>query len=89
MKELLGNDDLIGLIGTQLTPEQLDKLSEAQCPKCSYRGFQLGPRGGAAQNIRCCGCGKYYNVITRGWRVVMGSELNEGGSTILSGELSR
>jgi len=32
-----------------------------ECPKCGGTKFQLGPRGGLAQNIRCI-CGYELNV---------------------------
>ena len=35
----------------------LERLNEGECPDCGGRGFQLGPRGGLALNVRCAGCG--------------------------------
>jgi len=35
--------------------------SELRCPKCGGTKFQLGPRGGAARNIRCV-CGYELNA---------------------------
>ena len=34
---------------------------ELKCPKCGGTKFQLGPRGGAALNIRCK-CGQCLSV---------------------------
>jgi len=36
-------------------------VKELKCPKCGGTKFQLGPRGGAAQNIRCK-CGYKLNI---------------------------
>lgn len=36
-------------------------VTELKCPKCDGDKFQLGPRGGAATNIRCV-CGYELNV---------------------------
>lgn len=36
-------------------------VDELKCPACGGEKFQLGPRGGAAQNIRCV-CGHELNV---------------------------
>jgi len=68
-------DELRRHLGFTLTKEDLDKMSEGECPYCAHKGFQLGPRGGAAQSIRCMGCDRKYNVVTMGWRVVMGSTI--------------
>ena len=40
------------------TPTRVKKL---MCPRCGGEKFQLGPRGGASQNIRCR-CGQKLNV---------------------------
>lgn len=31
------------------------------CPDCGCENFAEGPSGGAATNVRCNGCGHYYN----------------------------
>ena len=31
------------------------------CPNCGSSEWLMGPRGGAAQNIKCDNCGKEYN----------------------------
>lgn len=36
-------------------------VESLKCPKCGGEEFQLGPRGGAARNIRCR-CGHEMNV---------------------------
>jgi len=61
--------------GGQLTEEELRTMSRGHCPLCNHRGFVLGPRGGAAQNITCGGCGAPFNVTTFGHEVVMGERL--------------
>jgi len=35
---------------------------ELKCPKCGGIEFQLGPRGGSSQNIKCR-CGQKLNVV--------------------------
>ena len=31
------------------------------CPDCGCENFAEGPSGGAATNVKCNGCGHYYN----------------------------
>jgi len=31
------------------------------CPDCGEESFMEGPCGGAAQNVKCNGCGHWYN----------------------------
>jgi hypothetical protein len=47
-----------------LNGEQLKRLGHGYCPDCGYRGFVLGPRGGAAINIECgnLDCRARFNV---------------------------
>ena len=33
-----------------------------RCPACQRYGLRPGPRGGAAQNLICDGCGAKWNV---------------------------
>ena len=42
-----------------------------------HAGFQLGPRGGAAINIKCCGCGQLFSVTNMGWDMIMGQRLEK------------
>lgn len=36
---------------------EVELKTQLECPRCKGKEFQLGPRGGAARNIRCvCGC---------------------------------
>jgi hypothetical protein len=50
-----------------ITGEELHWLSRGLCPACEGDRFQPGPRGGAAQNVECIGCGLRFNVtIVRG-----------------------
>jgi len=39
-------------------------LNQGRCPDCTEKGFRLGPRGGAAQNIECANpkCRARFNV---------------------------
>jgi len=37
-------------------------VTELKCPKCDSEKFLLGPRGGAARNIKCVECGYWMNV---------------------------
>jgi hypothetical protein len=44
----------------------LDALNRGCCPDCNRRGFVLGPKGGAAQNIECANleCRSRFNVTS-------------------------
>ena len=60
-------------------------LTRGICPQCRQRGFVLGPRGGAAQNIECAdiACRARYNVTAYAGSVVMAETIpreSEGGS---------
>ena len=37
-------------------------LSKGKCPDCASAEFLMGPRGGAAQNVKCAGCGSEFNL---------------------------
>lgn len=39
-----------------MTNTNLDVLNTGRCPDCGSELFQIGPEGGAAQNIRCAQC---------------------------------
>ena len=45
-----------------------ESIGRGHCPDCNYRGFVLGPRGGAAQNIECGNveCRHKFNVVIFG-----------------------
>ena len=63
-----------------LTEDELLRMSMGLCPDCGYRGFLLGPRGGAAQNIECgsLACRSRFNVTNMGWQmIVMGQRLGK------------
>lgn len=45
-----------------MTDTDLDSLARGICPDCASDRFYLGPRGGAARNIECAGCGSRFNV---------------------------
>jgi hypothetical protein len=45
-----------------LEPDQVERMSDGYCPDCGHKGFVLGPRGAAAINIECGGCGARFNV---------------------------
>lgn len=62
------------------------RLSAGHCPDCNYRGFRLGPRGGAAQNIECGNlkCRARFNVTMISGTAVFAQRIereSEGGST--------
>jgi len=38
-------------------------IDEFACDNCGSRDFLIGAAGGAAVNIHCSNCGKYYNVV--------------------------
>jgi len=59
----------------ELTDGELVMMSSGVCPNCGYRGFALGPRGGASINIECCGCHQRFNVCNIGWAIVMAQRL--------------
>lgn len=43
---------------------EMDSLEErVECPDCGGFLFRPGPRGGAAQNIECVGCGARFNIV--------------------------
>lgn len=48
-----------------LTKDQAERILSGHCPDCEYRGFVLGPRGGAAQNIECGNveCRARFNIV--------------------------
>jgi hypothetical protein len=61
------------------------KISEGLCPDCGYRGFILGPRGGAAMNIECGSleCRSRWNVTQISGEVVFCHRIpreREGGA---------
>lgn len=62
-----------------------EKLTAGNCPTCGYRGFVIGPRGGAAQNVECgnVDCRARFNVTHFGGKIVMAQAIereSEGGS---------
>lgn len=62
-----------------------DALTTGHCPDCTYRGFVLGPRGGAAINIECGNlqCRARFNVTVWSGSIVMAQRLpreTEGGT---------
>lgn len=52
-----------------MTEKEHTMLAAGRCPVCGYRGFLLGPRGGAAINIECgsVDCSARFNVTPMGW----------------------
>ncbi|MCJ7576490.1 MAG: hypothetical protein MUO80_07470, partial [Dehalococcoidia bacterium] len=57
---------------------EVELKTELECPRCKGKKFQLGPRGGVAQNIRCvCGCELNVTRFPDGRFFV--EELTEGG----------
>lgn len=70
---------------TALTDEQAAAIAAGNCPDCSYRGFVLGPRGGAAISIECGGldCRARFNVVRLPDGSMWGERIekqSEGGS---------
>jgi hypothetical protein len=47
----------------QDSPVEVQLTSQLKCPECGGTKFQLGPRGGAARNIRC-ECGHELNITS-------------------------
>ena len=47
---------------TGSSDDDLDALTHGVCPDCQGVRWYLGPRGGAARNIECAGCGSRFNV---------------------------
>jgi hypothetical protein len=45
-------------------PVQARSIADGYCPDCRHRGFVLGPRGGASQNIECgnLACRARFNI---------------------------
>jgi hypothetical protein len=57
------------------------EINQGHCPDCGYRGFVLGPMGGAAQNIECGNieCRSRFNVTVYGSEVLMVQRIGTGG----------
>ena len=75
--------DKMKLIPRPIT-EDGDRLSQGHCPDCGYRGFVLGPLGGAAQNIECGNiqCRARFNVTVYAGQVLFAQRIekqSEGG----------
>jgi hypothetical protein len=69
----------------ELLAFERDCINSGHCPDCNYRGFILGPRGGAGINIECgnTNCRARFNVTPYGGKVVMAERIEreiEGGS---------
>jgi hypothetical protein len=43
--------------------EQHEAIDRRECPDCGGFLFRPGPRGGAAQNMECVGCGSRFNIV--------------------------
>lgn len=63
-----------------LGDEQMAAINKGHCPDCNHRGFVLGPRGGAAQNLECGGCANRFNVavLPASHHVVLGHRIPRG-----------
>ena len=47
-------------------------IQDGHCPDCRGRGFLIGPRGGASQNVKCANlkCESRFNVVVFGWDII-------------------
>ena len=70
----------------ELTDAEKLIITRGNCPDCGYRGFVLGPRGGASINIECgnLACRARFNVTAaRNHWIVFAQRIpreSEGGS---------
>lgn len=60
-------------------------ITGGNCPDCRYRGFVLGPMGGASQNIECgnVACRARFNVTVYAGQVLLAQRIErqaEGGA---------
>ena len=64
-----------------IDPHLVARIDAGHCPDCGYRGFVLGPRGGAAQNIECgnVDCRARFNVTVYGGAVLIAQRIGRGG----------
>jgi len=48
----------------EMDDKKLKELFEKYmaCPDCGSTEYQEGPSGGGAQNVKCAGCGHYFNL---------------------------
>jgi hypothetical protein len=60
----------------ELADVTLATIAAGYCPDCGGAGFRLGPRGGGSQNIECMTCRARFNVLVRGWDVLVGHRLD-------------
>lgn len=63
--------------------KRLAYISSGRCPRCHYRGFVIGPQGGAAINIECGNveCRNRYNVTFRSGNAIFAHELPNGATS--------
>lgn len=47
-------------------------LASGYCPDCGGHQFLFGPRGAAARNYGCAGCGSWFNLTIWKGRLVLG-----------------
>jgi hypothetical protein len=58
-----------------LSPREEQTLQLGHCPECHGAEFQPGPKGGAAQNYECVGCGARYNFTIHGGILLLGQAI--------------
>lgn len=65
-----------------LTPEDVRKLNNNECPDCSARIFE-GPQGGGSINFQCGSetCGSRFNYVIEWERISEISPLREDGDS--------
>jgi hypothetical protein len=75
----------LAMVQSLINEAEATAIERGHCPDCDHRGFVLGPKGGAAQNIECGNlqCRARFNV-TYAWPGVVFCERipreSEGGS---------
>ena len=57
------------------------EIDKGRCPDCGYRGFVLGPKGGAAQNVECGNveCRSRFNITVYGSEVMLVQRIGKAG----------
>jgi len=53
------------------------KYEEGSCPNCGNLGWYEGPSGGAAVNVKCAGCGLWFNNTPLGLTYIYKSTIDD------------